>query len=616
MESSGSGGSAASRTTSRRRSTICARPARRPRGDVRSSIDSAVARLRDVVRRGDRKRAGSGLELAQHARGRDRGRPQGARQARGAGAELARFARRVARSSTSAARAWGGKSGGDKAAARAAEEELALELAVEGAQQALARLVGLLVVAHLAQLVARQVGQPAVDLADRELVVGADREARDARALRRTRSALASGRSTAPTARFAGVLGAGPDLLAGPLGGVAELAPRAARGALRRAPLRRARSATSSRSWATSRSSSPRMSSACSRPRVTSRLTSSSASPRVMRPRRTASSTTSWSRSREIVTLFSSASRKACTLCSARSPPRAASRSLAGRCRLGGHRRRASLGHLRGQTSVQLDRGVVGEAQRQPVLRAELTLLGRPGAGRPGAISTPRTSRWSIESGAVAPRRPKRSLELRRRRRCWPGRTLKSPPRTSGPLAGPLGRLLGGQQQLRLGAGRRGAGVQAGDAEAALEPGEGHRPALGAPLPAARAAWRSRCPRSAACARIRLEPPSEEPIRSGPAPRDPPAQAHEPVARGLRRGGLGAALAREARLPARRALLQQRDVPVGAAEHVGVLAPEVAVHLHVRLVRSGAPRSTPRGRCRGPVGRPVAAVEDVPGEDA
>src|SRR6476659_2785282 len=48
-------------------------------------------------------------------------------------------------------------------------------------------------------------------------------------------------------------------------------------------------------------------------------LTSSLASSRVMRPRRTASSTTSWSRSRDRVTLRSSASRNASTLLSLRS---------------------------------------------------------------------------------------------------------------------------------------------------------------------------------------------------------------------------------------------------------------------------------------------------------
>ena len=156
------------------------------------------------------------------------------------------------------------------------------------------------------------------------------------------------------------------------------------------------------------------MSSACSRPRVTRRLTSSSASPRVIRPRRTASSTTSCRRSREIVTLFSSASRNACTLCSARE-------LLLGALDRGVWWARARLPsagpvyprpcRLNPGAHRELDRGVVGEPQGETVLVASSRASGGQ-ARRRGRPSAPRTSRWSIESVAVIPVEPDAVGEL------------------------------------------------------------------------------------------------------------------------------------------------------------------------------------------------------------
>ena len=86
-------------------------------------------------------------------------------------------------------------------------------------------------------------------------------------------------------------------------------------------PLRAAFARPRTSPWALSRrrSSSLIRSSVCLRPRASSFETISLASSRVIRPRLTESSTTSWIRSRERVTLRSSASRNASTLLSARS---------------------------------------------------------------------------------------------------------------------------------------------------------------------------------------------------------------------------------------------------------------------------------------------------------
>ena len=122
-----------------------------------------------------------------------------------------------------------------------------------------------------------------------------------ARALRRTLVGGAERAVDGSDGALAGVLGPGPDLLARPVGGVAELALAlpVVRCAVRRC-------AEAARRVVAKLGQQPLELTedvvGLSRPRVSSRLTSSFASPRVMRPRRTASSTTSCSRSRGIVT--------------------------------------------------------------------------------------------------------------------------------------------------------------------------------------------------------------------------------------------------------------------------------------------------------------------------
>ena len=98
------------------------------------------------------------------------------------------------------------------------------------------------------------------------------------------------------------------------------------------------------------------------------------------------------------------------------------------------------------------------------------------------------------------------------------GRRLRSPPKSSGALAGPLGRGAGGPQhvlgrQLRPVVGR----VQVGDADAGG--GAGEAPSRAAPAcprgSPARAARRSRRAGSGDADQVRFEPPSPEAIRSG-----------------------------------------------------------------------------------------------------
>ena len=65
---------------------------------------------------------------------------------------------------------------------------------------------------------------------------------------------------------------------------------------------------------------------------------------------------------------------------------------------------------------------------------------------------------------------------------------------------------------------------------------------------------------------------------------------------------------------ARRALLQERDIPLGAREHLGKLACKVAVDLHVRLVSLLDPQQARTPGEEGGVGREVATVEEVPAD--
>ena len=77
---------------------------------------------------------------------------------------------------------------------------------------------------------------------------------------------------------------------------------------------------------------------------------------------------------------------------------------------------------------------------------------------------------------------------------------------------------------------------------------------------------------------------------------------------------LGAAGPGERLGEARRALLQQGDVPLGRGQQAGELAPQVAVDLDVGGVALGHPQQPRAPGEERRVGREVAPVEEVPGE--
>ena len=78
---------------------------------------------------------------------------------------------------------------------------------------------------------------------------------------------------------------------------------------------------------------------------------------------------------------------------------------------------------------------------------------------------------------------------------------------------------------------------------------------------------------------------------------------------------LGFARSGEGAHPARRAFLEQGDVPVGAGEDGRELGKEVAVHLEVRRVSLGDAKETGApGEERG-VRWTVATMEEIPRED-
>ena len=78
--------------------------------------------------------------------------------------------------------------------------------------------------------------------------------------------------------------------------------------------------------------------------------------------------------------------------------------------------------------------------------------------------------------------------------------------------------------------------------------------------------------------------------------------------------GLGAAGLGQRRGEARRALLQQGDIPLGLAEQTGELVEQVAVHLDVRLVALARPQEPRAPGEQRRVGRKVAPVEEVPAD--
>ena len=114
--------------------------------------------------------------------------------------------------------------------------------------------------------------------------------------------------------------------------------------------------------------------------------------------------------------------------------------------------------------------------------------------------------------------------------------------------------------------------------------------------------------------RVRFEPPSPEAIRSGfwraSSARSGPSELREVSTR----CHSAPQAARQRLGEARRALLQQGDVPGGAGEQRRELGREVAVDLDVGLVALVEPQQPRAPAAQLRVGREVAPVEEVPGD--
>ena len=185
-----------------------------------------------------------------------------------------------------------------------------------------------------------------------------------------------------------------------------------------------------------------------------------------MRPRRTASSTTSWRRSREIVTLFSSASRKAWTLCSARELS-SARRSLLSPCDA------VAIARTIPQQRTFQSRGCGRRGGSADPVAGSITSRASGGSAAGCSItSRPRTSRWLRRSGRGARREAVASLELvEDGARLRPDVEVAAEDQRA--RAGEGGRAIGGVQQLALRRGRLGADVQVRHAEAGVRAGSG-----------------------------------------------------------------------------------------------------------------------------------------------
>ena len=142
-------------------------------------------------------------------------------------------------------------------------------------------------------------------------------------------------------------------------------------------------------------------------------------------------------------------------------------------------------------------------------------------------------------------------------------RRLRSPPRTSGAVAGPAQRVRPQPLQLVLGERDARAGVEVRHARAVGAAARAARRAARAAR--AGAAWRARrsaCARGSRCSRRRLTCSARGRVR-----RPLGAARAASCARSSRVRCSGAGGARELARPPRRHLLQQRDIPLPRGEH-------------------------------------------------
>ena len=271
----------------------------------------------------------------------------------------------------------------------------------------------------------------------------------------------------------------------------------------------------------------------------------------------------------------------------------------------------------------------------------------RPGRGRRATIVVPPAPRGPPARGAAMPMaravrsppararagdrsHPERSGRRGRIRaravrtpRSARGRRLKSPPTISG-VAAPAQRTAAAAARTRLALGLRPRArreVQVGHAHvapASRSRTNDMRRRSRRPRPGSGFSSRDRLApaiRHGGRTSVMLDPPSHEPIRSGFQRASRARTRSEPVARGEHDVRGGAGRLRERRVPVRRRLLQQADVPPRAGDQRRELVAQRPVHLHVGLVVLLPPQQQRPPRAQGAVRRRVAAVVEVPRKD-
>ena len=262
----------------------------------------------------------------------------------------------------------------------------------------------------------------------------------------------------------------------------------------------------------------------------------------------------------------------------------------------------------------RLDGSVVGKPQGEAVV-AQLAALGRPRRRRFDDRQAPRQQ--VVDRGrAGRPLEAKARAQLLEDRWVLAGAQVEVSAEDERRVPGPLGRrrrraqhVLDGQRGLVVGR------VQVGDADSGLGAGEGHSSTLRSPLvdrhlpPLGDLAQRA-CRSHQGQVRSALSGGDQVGVEA----RGKGAQRAERVARGERPVPLGVAGGGKCDGEARRALLQENHVPLGARQHRRELGGEVAVDLRVSCVALADPQQ-PRapGEERG-VGREVSPVEEVPAD--
>ena len=236
------------------------------------------------------------------------------------------------------------------------------------------------------------------------------------------------------------------------------------------------------------------------------------------------------------------------------------------------------------------DGSVIGEPDAQPVGLDQLALArARSRRGR-STTSRPRASRWSIAPGRWA-RRGRSARAAPRTARARARAQVEVAAEHERVAARPVERRAGGARSPRRppGAGRPADRVQVGDAHAARVRQLDPRPQHPAPLrpPGERQLRGARAIRPGWRTRSWFEPPSLDAIRSGFQSASAPCTGGQQLREVSTRTPLAPGAPRELAEPARRRLLEQRDVPLEAVEHARELVQQRAVDLRVSGVALG-----------------------------